>query len=96
MSGSAVCLKEETESLITNIPNYLFQINFENYGIDWDGPVVQEVGDNNHVEVPETNCPLSMEQFQELRETVNPLRQSIYHGVDCYLEVLQFILNRLQ
>ena len=41
MSGSAVCLKEETESLITNIPNYLFQINFENYGIDWDGPVVQ-------------------------------------------------------
>ncbi len=88
--------KEEAESLITNIPNYLFQINFENYGIDWDGPVVQEVDDSNHVEVPETNCPLSMKRFQELRETVNPLRQSIYHAVDCYLEVLQFIFNRLQ
>ena len=57
---------------------------------------MREVGDDNHLEVPETNCPLNMEQFQELRESVNPLRQSIYYGVDCYLEVLQFILNRLQ
>ena len=56
---------------------------------------MQEVGDN-HMEVPETNCPLNMEQFQELRTSVNPLRQSIYYGVDCYLEVVQFILNRLQ
>lgn len=76
--------------------NHLFQINLESYGIDWDGPLAQEVGDDNHVEVPETNWPLNMEQFQELRESVNPLRQSVYHGVDCYLEVLQFILDRLQ
>ena len=41
---------------------------------------MQEVGDNNHVEVPETNYPLSTEQFQELRESVNPLGQSNYHG----------------
>ena len=50
-----------------------------------------EIGEDNHVEVPATTLPLSVEQFQELERTIDPLRHSPYHGVDCYVDVLQFI-----
>ena len=52
-----------------------------------------EIEQDNHVEVPETTLPLNMEQFQELERRIHPLRHSPYHGVDCYTDVLQFILN---
>ena len=67
------------------------QINIENYGVDWDGPVPAEIGEDNHVEVPDTTFPLNMEHFHELERRINPLRHSSHHGVDCYMDVLQFI-----
>jgi hypothetical protein len=68
----------------------------ENYGVDWDGPVPAGIGDDNHVEVPETISPLNTEQLQELQESIDPLQHSLCHGVDCYVNVLQFISQRLQ
>ena len=70
----------------------------DNYGIDWDGPVpteVNELGNENLVNVPETNCPLGMEQLNLLRQNIDPLRQSNCHGIDCNLEYLQFLMNEL-
>lgn len=52
-----------------------------------------EIGEDNHVEVPETTFPLNVEQFQELERRIDPLRHSLYHGVDCYIDVLQFIAS---
>jgi hypothetical protein len=75
---------------------FLLKINIDNYGIDWDGPVPGEVGEGNHVEVPETISPLNQEHLQGLQESIDPLRDSLYHGVDCYVDVLQFITQRLQ
>ena len=55
-----------------------------------------EIGEDNHVEVPETTLPLNMEQFQELERRIDPLRYSSNHGVDCYTDVLQFISSTTQ
>jgi hypothetical protein len=53
--------------------------------------VPAEIGEGNHIEVPETTLPLIMEQFKEFRRRIHPLCYSPYHGVDCYTNVLQFI-----
>ena len=37
--------------------------------------------------------PLAYEAFQELTESVNPLRDSYVYGVDIYSEVLQFFYS---
>ena len=45
------------------------------------------------VSVPETENPLTYEAFQELPESVNPLRDSDVHGVDIYSEVVHFFYS---
>ena len=73
----------------------MLQINMHNFGIDWEGPVSQDINSDNHVDVPETNFPINVEQLNELRENIDPLRHSDFHGIDCYLETLQFFTNRI-
>ena len=70
------------------------QINPENFGINWEGPVTTEE-ESNHVEVPETMVPLGENAWLELQQNIDPKRPSAYHGVDIYMEVLQFITERL-
>lgn len=50
---------------------------------------------SNHVEVPETVQPVDENAWLELERTIDPNRQSEYHGVDIYCEVLQFMMERL-
>jgi hypothetical protein len=47
------------------------------------------------VEVPETMVPLDENAWLELQQNIDPKRPSAYHGVDIYMEVLQFITERL-
>ena len=70
-------------------------MNVDEYGIDWEGPVPTEVDDDNIVEIPETNFPLTPQQHAVLFESVDALRPSEYHGVDIYLDTLTFLTSSL-
>ena len=68
------------------------QEDFQQYGIDWEGPLPEEASsDGVAVEVPETHCPVTPHQYQELVATVDPLRESDSYGIDIYLETLTFV-----
>jgi hypothetical protein len=68
------------------------QDEFQQYGIDWDGPVPAEDDmDVDAVQVPETTCPLSQEHLDELVATIDPLRESNSYGIDIYLETMEFV-----
>ena len=68
------------------------QDEFERYGIDWDGPLPEDATlDEAIVEVPETGCPLSPEQYQELLSSIDPLRESESYGIDIYMETVTFV-----
>lgn len=47
----------------------VFQGDYSNYGIDWQGPVPEPCPD--YVEVPETNCPFDEEEMHLLPRTDN-------------------------
>lgn len=52
-------------------------------------------GNENHLEVPETSLSPNENVWTELTENIDPNRPSPYHGIDIYLEALQFITERL-
>lgn len=90
---------ENLHQPVDNVESFVlkFQGEWQEYGIDWDGPVPEEpVEDDISVEVPETSNPLSDEQFQELSNRINPLRISNNYGIDIYLEVVSFVVNGLR
>lgn len=70
------------------------QVDSNSYGIDWDGPLPSQAWDGQHeddcrtVEVPSTSFPLSQAVLDHLQKTIDPLRNTQYHGVDIYLEVV--------
>lgn len=64
------------------------------YGIDKDGPVPDDHGDDiNVVEVPNTLNPLQQTHYQEMLAAIDPLRPSDCHGIDIYMEVLLQRMN---
>ena len=73
------------------------QEEFEEYGIDWDGPIPAEADvDVEAVLVPETNCPLSQVDYHELSHSINPLRESNSYGIDIYTEVKEFVRTHIR
>ena len=48
----------------------------------------------NGIEVPVTWVPITEEGYFQLREQIDPLRDSELHGVDIYLEVLSFLATK--
>ena len=36
----------------------ILQINMDDFGVDWDGPIPTDLNSDNHVEVPDTNFHL--------------------------------------
>ena len=46
--------------------------------------------------MPETELPINETEAEELRRLIDPLRDSLYHGVDIYIEVLSFLDECLQ
>lgn len=62
------------------------------YGIDWDGPISED--NSETIQVPEIPCPLADNHLQDLRENINPLRNSFSCGVDIYLETVEFLEER--
>lgn len=69
---------------------HITQENFEDYGIDWDGPAVIEE-ENINVEVPSTATPLQLHKLEILRLLVNPLEESDDMGVTLYAITKQIV-----
>lgn len=57
--------------------------------IDWESSGLS-VDAHSSIVVPQTECPLTDEQMEALRETVDPKRPSQTFGWDIYLAVLHF------
>ena len=70
------------------------QIDPETYGVD-NGDTPIDVEDEGNVEIPETPLPIDRNAWSELEQMINPSRPSDYHGVDIFIEVLEFIMLRL-
>ena len=52
--------------------------------------------EDREVVVPETNLPLEGVEIENLQRLINPLRNSEYHGVDIYADVIAFFDEHVQ
>ena len=73
-----------------NIPDDSPLVNFDEYGIDYTGPVPAVVTDNN-VAVPNSDVELTEEQLQHLESHVDPLADDGNHGIDLFLRALDIV-----
>jgi hypothetical protein len=53
------------------------------------------VSSADSVEVPEVPAPTSQNGLRELNEVIDPLKESDCHGIDIYIETLEYIWNRI-
>lgn len=69
------------------------------YGIDWDGPAPLWDGSNDGdppVEIPEVPDILIHNDYEQLLDTVDPLRQSNDNGVDLFIATKNFVLRCIE
>lgn len=69
-------------------------MDISNYGIDWNAPLSAD-DDVEAVEVPAVPNPLSLSDFVQLQETIDPSVPSDDHGVTQYLMTIDFIQSKL-
>ena len=69
------------------------QDEMEQFDVDWEGPIHRET--NETLSVPETLCPLSNADLEQLLVTIPPLSQSMQYGIDLYERTLQFVSHKL-
>ena len=62
-------------------------LNFDEYGIDYEGPT-PNIAINNNVVVPDMLVMLTEEQQQQLSGTISPLTDDGNYGINHYLEAL--------
>ena len=73
--------------------------DLSSYGIDWNGPTPPSLwhgeldDERTPIEVPAVPERLQPEGLQVLAETVDAMGDSDYHGVDLYIQTLNYILN---
>jgi hypothetical protein len=64
------------------------------YGVDPSGPL-PEITDSDAVDVPAVMFSLHAELTHELKQLVDPMKESDYFAVDTYLETLRFVQQRI-
>jgi len=69
---------------------YTFQVENEMFGVDWDGPLPDVICDS-HVEVSCVESPLMIVNLQNY--VSNSIADSKDHGMDIYLNCLEYILG---
>ena len=64
------------------------------YGVDWEGPVPDIAGED---EVCVENIPmfLSLQAYEQLQETIDPLEEDNQYGVLIYQAVADFVADQL-
>ena len=50
-------------------------------------------GNDETVDVPDTPCPLSPMEFEELMGLVPPLSESVNYGIDLYQQAIDFVFK---
>ena len=61
--------------------------NWQDFGIDDDGPVPGPLADND-LQVPQCDINLTDEQWQQVQNTINPLEDDGNHGCILYLQAV--------
>lgn len=66
----------------------------ETFGIDWDGPSpLDDDNDDNTIEVPAIDNPISDSEYDALQQAIDPLALSNTFGIDLFISTMQFIHN---
>ena len=78
---------------VYELGSFILQSEAEHYGIDWDGPVSHEPQEQA-VNVPVTESPLSETDFEELLEAIPPLEISTEYGIDIYERALDYASSK--
>ena len=68
--------------------------NWNEYGLDEDAPLPNVDSDNN-VRVPESRIPLTEEQSEHLRATVDPVAFDDNEGINIYQQTVQCLKDLL-
>ncbi len=69
-----------------------FNIDIDNYGIDWEGPISTD-DEIQQVNIDPINNILSISQLSNLQHIINPLAEDGNFGINLYLMTLEFIQN---
>lgn len=77
-----------------NLPNESAIINWEIFGIDYDGPI-PEVSTNNNVVVPDSEIVITEAQLQQLYLAVNPLSDDGDYGINHFVKVVEILQSFL-
>ena len=64
------------------------------YGIDWSGPIPNS-DDVDSVNVAVARNPLEEQDSLHLQATISPLSHSECHGIDLFIQTLQFVCQKL-
>lgn len=65
--------------------------NVQYMGIDWNGPLPTSEENIVHCNAP---CnPLQEQEYQDLRNTIDPLEPSCEYGIELYNETLAFVVR---
>ena len=72
----------------------LFQGNFSNYGVDYEGPV--PLPESETVEVPETVCPLETEEMENIDQFSAQNGMNMDEIVEKYIGAVDFVTRLLQ
>lgn len=68
---------------------FITQADMALYGIDWNGPISDS--EEDHVTVVETRNPIEERDFLRLQAVISPVSNSDCHGVDLFIQTLQFV-----
>jgi hypothetical protein len=80
------------ETNMIHLPDDSPLVNFDDYGIDNNGPIPEVVSDNNVI-VPNSTVEITEEQLQYLCSNVNPLGDDGNHGINNFLNALDIVTS---
>ena len=66
------------------------------YGIDWEGPIPEEIETLEEVHVPDITCPLQSSADLAELSAIDPLRESDNYGIEIFLETKHFVYSKIQ
>ncbi|XP_073718670.1 uncharacterized protein [Misgurnus anguillicaudatus] len=67
------------------------QMEADQLGIDWDGPVVTEIDQESIISVPEPNFSLKGAVWAKLQDTIDPFMHSKTFGMEVYQEAVRAV-----
>lgn len=73
---------------------FVFQINMDHYGIDWEGPSPHD--DQEIVEVEDAVNPLEDADYTTLKQQIDPHQHDDAYGINLYIATHNFVISKVQ